>query len=410
MKMLDDNTQAILLLASRFGPATKQGPDPLTPMEYGVFADWMHRHSWQPRDLLHRCDDVLSDWQDPGNKVTVDRVQALLGRGMTMGIALEKWQSAGIWILTRAHSGYPDRLCRRLGRNAPAVLLGVGDQKLLNVPGLAIVGSRNILPEDAAYTKMIAAQAAREGLNVVSGGARGVDEMAMRSAIEMDGTAVGVLANDLLKSALSSTWRKYIKANQLCLVSTYYPESPFLVGNAMGRNKHVYCLSDYAVVVRSDKGRGGTWAGAKENLAKRWVPLFVKAGDGGDGNSALKPLGAKELKVPGNGDLRRVGWLCRQLEPAAAAEVEQQSVAHQNVEEISHYSDFSGKVRSLLESSTRVTLKRIKELFPNNSQKQLVDCLDRAVEDGILVRCGTRRTYKLRERESTQRELFGNED
>ena len=37
-------------------------------------------------------------------------------------------------------------------------------------------------------------------------------------------------------------------------------EAGFQVGNAMARNKYIYCLADYGLVVRSDEGKGGTWS------------------------------------------------------------------------------------------------------------------------------------------------------
>ena len=44
----------------------------------------------------------------------------------------------------------------------------------------------------------------------------------------------------------------------------------------MDRNKDVYALSDCGIVVSSDFDKGGTWAGAVENLGADWVPLFVR--------------------------------------------------------------------------------------------------------------------------------------
>ncbi len=43
----------------------------------------------------------------------------------------------------------------------------------------------------------------------------------------------------------------------------------------MQRNKYIYSLADAAMVVHSGDS-GGTWTGAKENLKKQWVPLWVK--------------------------------------------------------------------------------------------------------------------------------------
>ena len=118
----------------------------------------------------------------------------------------------------------------------------------------------------------------------------------MLASLKVDGTAIGILANDLLKAALSSKWRKHLRENQLVLVSTYYPEASFNVGNAMGRNKYIYCLSDHALIVRSDEGKGGTWAGANENLKENWIPLFVKEPSNAAGNLALKKMGVRSLR------------------------------------------------------------------------------------------------------------------
>ena len=80
--------------------------------------------------------------------------------------------------------------------------------------------------------------------------------------------------------------------NNLVLVSTFYPEAGFNVGNAMQRNKYIYCLSDSATVVQSGT-RGGTWSGAMENLENQWVPLWVKrSADNSAGNSAIAKAGA----------------------------------------------------------------------------------------------------------------------
>ena len=252
---LDGNRQAIILLCAHFSRPQRGDPTPLTPTEYGKLSSWLRGKGLEPDDLLSRPASVCEASADLGGKITADRITYLLGRGMAMGIALEKWNSTGIWIVTRADSEYPERLRKRLGRDAPAVLFGVGSTRLLNAGGLAIVGSRNVDPVDASYAQQIAQCASDAGMNIVSGGARGVDEIAMLAALEVQGTALGILADGLMSAALSGKWRPHLKNNELCLASPYYPEAGFNVGNAMGRNKYIYCLSDYGLVVRSDKER-----------------------------------------------------------------------------------------------------------------------------------------------------------
>jgi predicted Rossmann fold nucleotide-binding protein DprA/Smf involved in DNA uptake len=134
----------------------------------------------------------------------------------------------------------------------------------------------------------------------------------MLAAMSVEGTALGILANDLLKAAIAGKWRKFLKSGQLALISSYYPEAGFNAGNAMGRNKYIYGLSDYALVIRSDEGTGGTWSGSKEVLRKGWVPLFVKSPSLADGNKALEDLGANPITIP-KGASRDDEWLRSEL-------------------------------------------------------------------------------------------------
>jgi predicted Rossmann fold nucleotide-binding protein DprA/Smf involved in DNA uptake len=78
------------------------------------------------------------------------------------------------------------------------------------------------------------------------------------------------------------------------LISPYDPSAGFNVGNAMQRNKLIYALADASLVVSSDFNKGGTWAGATEQLEKlRFVPVFVKSPSGGsEGLEALQRKGA----------------------------------------------------------------------------------------------------------------------
>jgi predicted Rossmann fold nucleotide-binding protein DprA/Smf involved in DNA uptake len=80
------------------------------------------------------------------------------------------------------------------------------------------------------------------------------------------------------------------------LISPFNPEAGFDVGNAMSRNKYIYCLADAAVVVSSIKNKGGTWNGAVENLRHKWVPLWVKSSsESSSGNAELIRQGGSWL-------------------------------------------------------------------------------------------------------------------
>ena len=291
----DTRTQATMLLTATLGRSDWSGAKPLSIREWARFAAWLKDHGLEPASLL-KCDlpSVLSGWAD--GSITVARLEELLGRGGALGLALERWQRAGLWVMTRSDPEYPRRLKERLRQGSPPVLYGCGDRTLLDRRGIAVVGSRDASEGDLAFAERLGSDAARQGLAVVSGGARGVDQRAMLGALENEGVAVGVLADSLLRSTTSAKYRKHVVSGRLVLISPFNPEARFNVGNAMNRNRYVYCLSDAAVVIGSKTGKGGTWSGAIEDLEAGWVPLWVKRSlDAGSGNPELVARGARWL-------------------------------------------------------------------------------------------------------------------
>lgn len=271
---LSKNAQATLLLTSYFSKANSGDANPLTIKEWAKFAIWLKDKHLSPADLLSNDPEtLLAGWSD--SRIRVERIVELLNRGHSLALAIEKWQRAGLWIVTRSDPEYPRRLKQRLKTDSPPVLFGCGNKALLNAGGLAVIGSRKAGESDLAFTDQVGAKAASEGVAIVSGGARGVDEAAMQGAIKQGGVVIGVMADSLLKAATSSKWRKGLMDGHAVLVSPFYPEAGFSAGNAMARNKYIYCLADSSLVIHSGK-KGGTINGAEENLKKRWVPLWVK--------------------------------------------------------------------------------------------------------------------------------------
>lgn len=290
------NTQAILLLTSYFGKTEPSVGKPLTPKEWGRFYLWLKQRSLAPKDLLRGYSKGLSEWHD--KTVSTERINILLDRGAALALSVDKWDRSGLWVMTRSDPDYPERLELRLKGESPAVLFGCGHRPLLKQGGLAVVGSRKATDEDLAYSREIGKLASKEGLSIVSGGARGIDEASMLGALEAEGTVVGVLPDSLLRTCCSAKYRQHLTSKNLVLISPSNPEAGFNVGHAMQRNKYIYCLADAALAVHSGK-KGGTWTGAQENLEKQWVPLWVKANDDPEsGNNELISKGAS--KAPSN--------------------------------------------------------------------------------------------------------------
>jgi predicted Rossmann fold nucleotide-binding protein DprA/Smf involved in DNA uptake len=299
-KDLTNDAKTILLLCGRFGK--NDVAKPFSLREYNRLTDWMLDKKIRPADLLSGGQPQLLETLP--REIDGDRVKRLLERGAAMALTIDKWTSSGVWIICRSDEEYPVRLKQHLKKQAPPILYGVGHAGLLRMGGLAVVGSRNVDKIGEQFTRLAVAECSNQGIPIVSGGARGVDQVAMLEGLHAGGTVVGVLADSLLKSAVAKKYRDGIREQRLVLVSAFSPEARFNVGNAMGRNKHIYALADFGLIISAEEGKGGTWAGATEEL-KRPDARHVFVRDeptAPEGNRALLKLGAQPYPKPPWGD------------------------------------------------------------------------------------------------------------
>ena len=222
-----------------------------------------------------------------------DRISGLMNRATALAFELDRLEQSGIKTLTVYDEHYPRQWLARLGAKAPPLVHGAGVLELLDTPGLGVVGSRGVSQEGGEVAKEIARLAARRGLPLTSGGARGVDQLAMDAAFEAGGAVVGILAESLARKLKRPDVRRAVYEGNTVVCTPYSPDAPFSAGNAMGRNKLIYAHAALTVVVASDDGSGGTWSGATEALKHGYGPVAVWLGDGeGPGNRLLQEHGA----------------------------------------------------------------------------------------------------------------------
>jgi predicted Rossmann fold nucleotide-binding protein DprA/Smf involved in DNA uptake len=291
------DSQVVLLLCSRLGLSADESP--LTLREWNPLSVKIAESEFgRAGALLEASASELQANLDLAED-EAERLRRLLDRGGALAIELERLESLGIWALTRADDDYPARLVERLKGAAPAVLFGSGAKSHVGASGLAIVGSRDVDEVGSACAAFAGKACAEASWAVYSGAARGVDEIAMQACLEAGGNVVGILADSLEKAIRSPLSRQALSDGHLTLLTPYVPKSPFSVGAAMGRNKLIYALADYALVVASGEETGGTWSGATEALKAGWCPVFVRDGENvPGGNKKLLKRGALPLPFP----------------------------------------------------------------------------------------------------------------
>ena len=232
-----------------------------------------------------------------------DRIIDLMKRTGSIAFGKDRLEQLGIKIVTFVDDGFPRRLKEKLGKFCPPLLYVSGDMKILRHKFVGYVGSRSIDEADIVWTENRLRKNLADGFGVVTGGANGIDSVAMHYALQ-HGAPVVVFLPDNIKEKLRDPFvRQHIWNGNLLVISHISPfakkmRSSF-VAAAMERNKYIYALSNGTAVVRSDLNKGGTWTGAADALKHGWAQVFVWDNRNYPGNQKLIDLGAQALSAEG---------------------------------------------------------------------------------------------------------------
>ncbi len=188
----------------------------------------------------------------------------------------------GCFPLSRVTPEYPRKLLEKLGPESPGCLWYKGNVKLLEMPMIALVGSRDIAPQNRSFAWEAGVQTAKQGYVLVSGNARGADRIAQTACLENGGRVICVVADSLLEKKPDE---------RILYVSEDGFELPFTAKRAISRNRVIHCLGSKTLVVQSGCGFGGTWDGTIKNLKGGWSPVFCMD-DGSEASRQLQNMGA----------------------------------------------------------------------------------------------------------------------
>ena len=207
---------------------------------------------------------------------------------------LKKAAKFGCVPLTPLTPGYPPRLWEALGDDAPACLWARGDLSLLERPGIALVGSRDLRPENGDFARAVGREAARQGLTLISGNARGADRTAQNAALASGGGVISILADKLTDHA---------PPKNVLLLSEEGFDLEFSAQRALSRNRCIHALGSAAIAAQCSLRTGGTWDGSVKNLRFGWSPLYV-FDDGSESTGLLEQMGAVKISREELKDLR----------------------------------------------------------------------------------------------------------
>lgn len=151
---------------------------------------------------------------------------------------------------------YPQNLLKIY--DPPKQLYVLGNEKILNEPGIAIVGSRNCTKYGEQTAKSFAYNLARYNINVISGMAKGIDSAAHIGSVMGSGKTVAVLGsgfNHVYPKENMQLFNKILESGG-AIITEYEPDTMPDGKNFPRRNRIISGLSKGVVVVEAAERSG----------------------------------------------------------------------------------------------------------------------------------------------------------
>ena len=282
--------RGFLLLCCHLGNPERK---PLTVAQFRKLARRVRESEKAPGDRELELSDLTALGYDAEDG---RRILRLLDEEALLDRYLAKADRYGCLPLTRLTPGYPRRILEALGDDAPGCIWARGDLSLLERPGIALVGSRELRPENRRFAREAGAQAARQGLTLISGNARGADRSAQDAALAAGGGVISIVA-DLLTD--------HVPGKGILYLSEEGYDLEFSSQRALSRNRCIHALGLSAIAAQCSMQTGGTWDGSVKNLRFGWSPLYI-FDDGSESADLLEQMGAEKIGFKELQDLRNL--------------------------------------------------------------------------------------------------------
>ena len=198
-----------------------------------------------------------------------------------------------------------------------------GDFSITQLPGFAVIGTREATPEGVAGGTYLASEFAKRGFNIVSGLAIGCDTCGHKGALKVGGKTTAILANGLDHDSIyppeNQDLAEEIVKNGGLLISEYRMGTPVNRYSLVARDRLQSGLSFATLVIQTGE-HGGTMHAANATL-KANKPLFTVLFKDSEinnheqclGNALLVNKGAKYIK--GGDDLDKISDYIKNYTP-----------------------------------------------------------------------------------------------
>ena len=169
---------------------------------------------------------------------------------------IECLQKQNIKILTIEDKEYPKIL--KTIYDYPISIYVKGNEKILNMPSIGIVGCRESSPYGEKVAQYFAYHLSKRNINIISGLAKGIDSQSHIGAIKAKGITIGVIGSGLdivYPKENQYLYEKIIKENG-AIISEYPLGVKPIKMNFPERNRIISGMSKGIIVVEAKKKSG----------------------------------------------------------------------------------------------------------------------------------------------------------
>lgn len=177
------------------------------------------------------------------------------------------------FVLRLGDPGFPEAL--QVISRPPQALYGIGDPRALK-EGLAVVGARKATPYGISCAEHFAGSAARRGVAIISGGARGCDSASHRAALDEGGTTVAFLGggcDEIYPKQNTPLFQEMVDKGG-AIVSEHPFDFKPLPYTFRERNRLIAGLAKATLIVEAGLG-SGTFSTADEAIAANREVLVI---------------------------------------------------------------------------------------------------------------------------------------
>lgn len=266
-------------------------------------------------DLVDLLSQLKIKKKNPNGKGTVSIVLSDLNEAeYEARMILSASEREGIGVISYYEEDFPNILRNTIdedGKSAsPLLLFYKGDISIINMPCIAVIGTREITPNGEKAGMYISREFAKRGFCIVSGLAIGSDTVGHKGALEAGGKTIAFLAHGL--DTIYPSQNKELAEEILSKGGLLLSEYPIGVGvnryNLVARDRLQAGLSIATLVIQTGE-KGGSMHAANTTL-KAGKPLFTiyyqdegtREHEKTKGNALLVSKGAKYINGSDNLD------------------------------------------------------------------------------------------------------------